>query len=102
MILLKFIVYFLPFYSLSVVGDVGRLQKKDTQASGLQQECSFQRVTFMGLRHTVTEGELKTVTSEILSPVQTVTSDPARQSNLAKNLNGVLALTSPPARWNDF
>ena len=102
MILLKFIVYFLPSYILSVVGDVGRLQKKDTQASGLQQECSFQTVMFMGLRHTVTEGELKTVTSKILSPVQTVTSDPAWHSNLAKNLNGVLAITSPPARWNDF
>lgn len=102
MILLKFIVYFLPSYSLSVVGDVGRLQKKDIQASGLQQECSFQIVTFMGLRHTVTESEPKTVTSEIPSPVQTVTSDPAQESNLAKNLSDVLALTSPPARWKDF
>lgn len=68
------------------------------QALGLLWECSVQTVRYIVLRHIIRKSEQETFVSGIPNPVQTITSDSAQQSNLAKNLNGFLALTNPLAR----
>lgn len=93
---LKSIIYFLSSYNLSVVETWEDC--KIRQALGLLWERSVQTVRYKGLRHIIRKSEQETVMSGIPNPVQTVTSDSAQKSNLAKNVNGFLALTNPLAR----
>lgn len=56
---------------------------------------------FIGLGHVVMKGKQK-VMSGIPNPAQTVTAASAQQSQLAQNVNGSLALRSPPAAQANF
>lgn len=71
---------------------MGRLQNKTLGHLGFCEVLTSDSKVYH--RHIIMKSKQKTVMFGIPNPVQTVTSDSAQQSNLAKNLNGFPALTA--------